>query len=167
MTLDEIIGLIGLVLAVSGWAAYFQVRGQARAARSKELRETLDELSRLAGEWADRVADTSEWAGSFQQTRAAIRRFMDRLGQYEDRLATLVARLPDSPSYGDLRGKLKTYRRDARGLKEGMIAYLNDDPPPTEEQWKQIRQDDLDVLRGECTELQSLLAALRHEIGTG
>ena len=164
MTFDQIVGLIGIVLAVSGWAAYFQGRGQARAASRRELRETYDELSRLSGEWAGQVADTTEWAGSFGQTCAAIRRFMGRQGQYENRLAKWTARLPGGQSSEDLRDRLTTYRRDALGLKQGMIDSLNHEPPPAEGQWAQIRENHLDVLRGECAELQSMLAALRDSI---
>jgi hypothetical protein len=151
--------IIGVVVGISGWVAVLLTWLYARQGRRQELARTCGQLSLLVGQWADRISDTTEFAGDFGASRRALQRLKDRQGEFEQNLENLIGQLPAAVRFDEIRVALRKYRRDALYSKDGMLEYMQDDPPPTPQEWQEVRDRHIYWLRYQCAELQSLLRA--------
>jgi hypothetical protein len=162
MSADVIIGVIGLVVGVSGWAAFFLQVQQNRNSNKSDLQNTLESLDQLAGRWMDKIAGIVNGNESYGMTAARINYFNDDQGGYETQMRHCLYHLPEDHQFDDIRQGFKDFRENAFDVKDGLIGVLADEahPPLSESEWEGRKNSGISGLRAECRKLQELL--LQH-----
>jgi hypothetical protein len=159
---DILIGILGLVVGLSGWFAFFAQQSQNRDAKSAATRaatrDCLEDLERLVGQWMDHIAALAGSNDSFEIIAAKINAFNDIKGGYHTRMNQLVDSLPETPEFSDIRPRFDDFEEQARNTKDGLISLLADEahPPRIEDEWER-KSIGISRLSAECTEVQELL----------
>ena|ERR1017187_4539945 len=176
--------IIGILVGLSGWAAFWlQVRTnrrdvekerrnaeqRLRGAEQGGLRQwaaILDNLHRLVGKWLDGITESTEFAGTFDETARRINTFIDLRGGFENETTLLLELIPET-RFAIVRERVEQFRTDALDIKKGLVRDIaNDNYRPADEQWPTQREEALRALRSECDGLLLLLGQESRKLRT-
>lgn len=161
MSTDDIIGIIGLALAASGWLAFGLQYAQNRRDKRLARREDIERLDELVGQWMAKITEITATNDSYEAVAERINQFNDDQGGFETKILHALNHLPSRQNFDGIRQKLDEFRTDAFNVKRGIIGELANraHSPPDEEEWETDRRKALAGLREECADLQALLRA--------
>jgi hypothetical protein len=168
MQTGTIIDIIGIIVGLSGWAAFWlqirtnrrevkQAQREVEQARLTEWATTLDSLHLLVGQWMDGITANTEFTDTFEETARRINIFIGLRGKFENETNLTLRRIPES-RFDTVRERVGQFRTDALDTKTGLVRGLtNDNYRPTKDQWPAQREEALNDLREECDALLFLL----------
>jgi hypothetical protein len=159
MDTDAIVGIIGIVVGVSGWAAFALQLKQNRNNKKSTIQNTLESLDQLAGRWIDRIAEIANSNDDYRAIAAKINYFNANQGGYEAEMRRHLNHLPRDHTFDDVRQGFKDFQDDAFDVKKGLIGDVADParPPLREDEWKRRKNKAISGLRARCAKLQELL----------
>lgn len=171
-TTATIIGIIGLVVGVSGWAAFIFQLQQNQNNKKRAIQDTLEGLDQLVGRWMDRIAgivgnndDYQDLATKYLYVAGKINVFNAEQGGYETEMRHSIYHLPEDHKFDDVRQGFRAFAIMAFDVKDGLIGDLADEahPPLSEDEWETRKNNGISGLRAKCAELQELLQQLMQD----
>jgi hypothetical protein len=160
MSADDIIGIIGLGLAASGWLAFGLQYSQNQRDKRIARRADIERLDELIGQWMDKITAITTIDESYAVIAARINDFNHGMGGFETKIFHALNHLPSDQAFNDIRQRFTKFRTAAFDAKDGMISRLADEAhPPPKDLEERNRREAIAGLEKECADLQSLLRA--------